>query len=106
VADAQHRAALAADGGSGGGTEKLRQAIADADRKINGYRATLDAGADPALIAGWIAETTATKKAAQARLGLTEAPPQRMTADQLDAIVEAFNDPSRPAPRRRPARPG
>jgi site-specific DNA recombinase len=28
----------------------------------------------------------------RARLGLTEAPPQRMTADQLDAIAEAFND--------------
>lgn len=91
VAEAQHRAALAAYGDSGE-TEKLRQAIADADRKIIGYRATLDAGGDPALIAGWIAETTAIKKTAQARLGFTEAPPQRMTRDQLDAIAKAFND--------------
>jgi hypothetical protein len=91
VANAQHRAALAAYGDAGE-IEKLRQTIADADRKTNGYRAALDAGGDPALIAGWIAETTAIKKAAQARLGLTEAPPQRMTADQLDAIAEAFND--------------
>jgi hypothetical protein len=60
-----------------------------ADRR---YRDTLDAGGDPALIAGWITETTAIKKTAQARLGLTEAPPQRMTGDQLDAIADAFND--------------
>lgn len=91
VAEAQHRAALTAYG-DGGEIEKLRQTITDADRKINGYRATLDAGGDPALIAGWIAETTSIKKAAQARLGLTEAPPQRMTGDQLDAIAEAFRD--------------
>jgi hypothetical protein len=51
VAEAQHRAALAAYGDTAE-IEKLRQAITDADRKINGYRATLDAGGDPALIAG------------------------------------------------------
>ena len=78
--------------GDAGEIEKLRQTITEADRKINGYRATLDAGGDPTLIAGWIAETNAIKKTAQARLGLTEAPPQRLSADQLDAIAEAFND--------------
>lgn len=93
VADAQHRAALAAHDNTGE-IDKLRQTIADADAdaKIGRYRATLDAGGDPALIAGWIGETTTIKKAAQARLGLTEAPPQRMTGDQLDSIAEAFND--------------
>lgn len=29
---------------------------------------------------------------AELRHGLTEAPPQRMPSDQLDAIAEAFND--------------
>ncbi|GAA0577187.1 recombinase family protein [Paractinoplanes ferrugineus] len=91
VAEAQHRAALAAYGDAGE-IEKLRRTITEADRKINGYRATLDAGGDPALIAGWIAETTAIKRTAQARLGLTEAPPQRMPTEQLDAIAEAFKD--------------
>ena len=89
VADAQYRAALAAHDPAGEITT-LRRTIADADDKINRYRATLDAGGDPALIAGWITETTAIKKAAQARLGLTDAPPQRMTDDQLDAIAGAF----------------
>jgi hypothetical protein len=89
VADAHHRAALAAHDTTGE-IDRLRRAIAEADEKINRYRATLDAGGDPALLAEWITETTAVRKAAQARLGLTEAPPQRMTDDQLDAIADAF----------------
>jgi site-specific DNA recombinase len=91
VADAQYRAAVAAYD-TAGEIEKLRQAIADADAKIDRYRATLDAGGDPALIAGWITEATALKKAAQVRLGATEVPPQRMTDEQLDTIADAFND--------------
>ena len=50
----------------------------------------LDAGGDPTLVAGWIGETVAIRKAAQARLGLTEAPPERMSEEQLAAIVDAF----------------
>ncbi|WP_433797623.1 hypothetical protein [Actinoplanes sp. CA-252034] len=91
VAEAQYRAALAAHD-TAGEIDRLRQDIADADSKISRYRATLDAGGDPELIADWIRETTAIKKAAQSRLGLTEAPPQRMTAHQIDTIAEAFND--------------
>ncbi|MFC7535531.1 recombinase family protein [Actinoplanes sp. GCM10030250] len=91
VADAQHRAALAATSGADDTTE-IRQAITDADAKIDRYRAALDAGGDPTLIAGWITETTAIKRAAQARLGVTDAAPQRMTEDQLDAIAAAFKD--------------
>ncbi|MEV7624081.1 recombinase family protein [Actinoplanes sp. NPDC089786] len=91
VADAEYRAALAAHDATGE-IEKLRQTIADTEVKIDRYRATLDAGGDPALIASWISEATAIKKTAQARLGLTEAQPQRMTGDQLDSIAEAFKD--------------
>ncbi|MEV6492244.1 hypothetical protein AB0M20_27020 [Actinoplanes sp. NPDC051633] len=61
VADAEYRAALTAHDATGE-IENLRQAIADADAKIDRYRATLDAGGDPALIAGWISEATAIKK--------------------------------------------
>jgi site-specific DNA recombinase len=91
VAEAQYRAALAAHD-TAGEIQQLRQAISDADAKISRYRATLDTGGDPALIADWISETTTIKKAAQARLGLTGAPPQRMSAGQIDAIAEAFDD--------------
>jgi site-specific DNA recombinase len=75
VSDAQSRAALAAHDTTGE-INKLRQTITDADNKIDKYRATLDAGGNPALIAGWIAETTAIEKTAQARLGPTDVPSQ------------------------------
>ena len=74
VAEAQYRAAVAAHD-TAGEADRLRRVIVDADPKISRYRATLDAGGDPTLIADWITETTTIKKAAQARLGLTEAPP-------------------------------
>ncbi|WP_239093101.1 hypothetical protein [Paractinoplanes abujensis] len=41
-------------------------------------------------MAGWISETTAIKKAAQTRLGFTEAPPERMSEERIAAIVEAL----------------
>lgn len=69
---------------------KLRETINECDAKIARYRATLDAGGDPTLVAGWISETTAIKKAAQARLGFTEAPPERMREERIAAIVEAL----------------
>ena len=89
IAEASHRAALA-EHQQKDEAPKLRETIADCDTKIDRYRAALDAGGDPALVAGWITETTAIKRAALARLGLTDAPPQRMTEDQIAAIVDAF----------------
>ena len=68
----------------------MRETINECDAKIARYRATLDAGGDPTLVAGWISETTAIKKAAQARLGFTEAPPERMSEERIAAIVEAL----------------
>jgi hypothetical protein len=89
IADASHRAALA-EHQHHDDAPRLRKAIADSDTKIAQYRATLDAGGDPTLVAGWISETMAVRNAAQARLGLTEAPPERMSEEQLAAIVDAF----------------
>jgi site-specific DNA recombinase len=89
IAEASHRAALA-EHQQHDDAPRLRKTIADSDTKIAQYRATLDAGGDPTLVAGWISETMAVRKAAQARLGLTEAPPKRMSGEQLAAIVDAF----------------
>jgi site-specific DNA recombinase len=89
IAEASHRAALA-EHQQYDEAPKLRDTIADCDAKIARYRATLDAGGDPALVAGWISETTTIKKTAQARLGLTETPPLRMSEEQLAAVVDAF----------------
>jgi len=63
--------------------------IADCDRRLTQYRATLDAGADPATVAGWITETEAEraryKAARQAAAPRQTAKP--MSRDQLTAIV-------------------
>jgi site-specific DNA recombinase len=37
-------------------------AIAECDAKLARYRAALDAGADPAVVAGWIAQTQAERQ--------------------------------------------
>ena len=40
--------------------------LAALDAKLVGYRATLDAGGDPVVVAGWIAEVQAERRALQA----------------------------------------
>jgi hypothetical protein len=91
IADASHRAALAQHQ-QHDGAPKLRETINDCDAKIARYRATLDADGDPTLLASWISETTSIKKAAQARLGLTESPPERMSEERIaEAIPEVPN---------------
>ena len=69
---------------------RWRQTIADCDEKLKRYRAALDAGGDPALIAGWIKETTAIRAATQAMLGAKPVRRQRLTEDQIAKIVEGL----------------
>jgi len=38
---------------------EINAQIAECDRKLTQYRAALDAGGDPAIVAGWITETEA-----------------------------------------------
>jgi site-specific DNA recombinase len=46
----------------------LRTQIADFSKQLASYRATLDAGADPAVVSQWITETQVKKLAAEGRL--------------------------------------
>lgn len=71
--------------------ERARQVIAGADAKLARYRAALESGTDPALIATWTAEVTAAKAAAQARLRILGGR-QRMTEDEVTALVVAAGD--------------
>jgi site-specific DNA recombinase len=89
LADAQHRQATgehAADAAA----DALRQTIAECDNKISRYRTALEAGADAALVAGWIKETIAIKNAAAARLGLVPSKPTRTTEEEIKALVDAL----------------
>jgi site-specific DNA recombinase len=68
--------------------EQARRTITEADSKLTRYRAALEQGIDPSLIATWTAEVTAAKTTAQdalRRLGDVH----RMTHDEISAIVTA-----------------
>ena len=68
--------------------------IAECDRKLAQYRAALGAGANPATVAGWIAETEA-EKAAYAlvmRRSDEPSPRPRMTEQEIRTVVDKLAD--------------
>jgi site-specific DNA recombinase len=86
-------AAAAHEDEPGPEAERLRTAVAEADRQLASYRAALDAGGDPAVVSGWITEAQARKLAARARLqGITWSRPARMTAEEITAMIDAISD--------------
>jgi site-specific DNA recombinase len=64
--------------------------ITELGAKLNRYRQALDAGADPAVVTAWIAETQARRIEVQQQLraitGRT-----RMTKDEIRAVAEAIS---------------
>jgi site-specific DNA recombinase len=70
--------------------------IAECDAKLARYRAALDAGADPAVVAGWIAETQAARRLAeqhhQAALAKVADRVDRLTEEEIVAIVDELGD--------------
>ncbi|MBO3736548.1 hypothetical protein [Actinoplanes flavus] len=89
LADAHYRAELARHQGADQ-SRYLRQTIEGCDNRIKRYRAALDAGGDPTLIASWISETSAERDNATAALRLSEAPPQQINEGQTAAIVDGL----------------
>ena len=82
--------------------EAARTRIAEYDAEIGQYRASLKAGADPAVIGPWIAETQAKKVAAQAEIR-TATGRHQMSQDEIAAIVTALGDLARVVSRADPA---
>jgi site-specific DNA recombinase len=70
--------------------------IADYDAQLSRYRASIDAGGDPAAIGPWIAETQAKKVAAQAEIR-TATGRRQMSRDEIEAVVTALGDLARVA---------
>jgi hypothetical protein len=69
--------------------------VSECDAKLARYRAALDAGGDPTVIAAWIAETQAQRRRATAqRQQEAAAAPhvQPLTADQIAAIFDELGD--------------
>ncbi|RSN03136.1 recombinase family protein [Nonomuraea sp. WAC 01424] len=74
-----------------GAAESLKLKIAECDRKLAQHRAALEAGADPALIAQWMAETQTQRVAAQAQLRQSSGR-RRMTREEIHAVMIALGD--------------
>ena len=71
--------------------------LAECDAKLARYRAALDAGADPAIVAGWIAETQTERQQAQQQQAQQAPPPapgkiNPPTEEQITAIIEELGD--------------
>ena len=85
LADAQHPGMIRDPGNH----EETARKIAQCDAKLTQYRAALDAGASPATVATWIAETEA-EKATYALAA--RKPTTRLTEAEIKAIVDKFDD--------------
>jgi hypothetical protein len=64
-------AAQAPDDAAAARTEAARRKIVDCDSRLDKYRAALEAGADPVVVGGWIAEVQAERLQAEREIGET-----------------------------------
>jgi hypothetical protein len=63
----------------------------DSNKKLDGYRKILDAGANPALVAGWIAEVQGERLRADREIGLAQ-PSGDLAAPQVHEMVSRLTD--------------
>jgi len=73
------------------GYGEIAAKLAQCDRKLTQYRAALDAGGDPAVVARWIAETQAERAKYQA-LKRPASPRPSMSREEITTIVNTFAD--------------
>ena len=71
--------------------EQARRDIAACDAKLRQRRAAPEAGADPMLVTGWIAEVQAQRQAAEARLQ-HQPGTRRLSRDELTQLVSSLRD--------------
>ena len=68
-----------------------RRKIADCVQRLARYRQILDAGADPSVVAGWMAEVQGTRLAAERELA-ESVPAKTLTEEQVRALVLSLRD--------------
>jgi hypothetical protein len=72
---------------------RARHQLADCGTKLARHRAALEAGADPAIVTGWIAEVEAERRRLLAVLNQPISPPApRMSRDQISELVGNLGD--------------
>lgn len=73
--------------------EAAHAVITDCNTKLATHRAALEAGADPALITQWMAETQNRRARAEAELRTaTQGPVARMSRDEIVRLVRSIRD--------------
>ncbi|MFU9035095.1 MULTISPECIES: zinc ribbon domain-containing protein [Streptomyces] len=73
--------------------EAARRVVADSKQRITPYRAALDAGADPTLVAGWITEAQTEQTAARQQLATASRTKQEiLTADQIHHMIKTLGN--------------
>jgi site-specific DNA recombinase len=73
--------------------QQAKAMLAACDKKLAGYRAALDAGADPAVVTTWITETQKERETAARLLRAPQPEPrQRLTRDQINALVREVGE--------------
>ena len=71
--------------------ESAKQAVRHCDDRLAKYRAALDAGVDPIVVGQWITEVQGQRLRAELALQQTK-PGDRMTKDQIKAVVAQLGD--------------
>jgi site-specific DNA recombinase len=74
-----------------GRAEAARHVLADCDARLARYREALEAGTDPAVVAGWIAEVRAERRAAEEQLRRRR-PATALTEDEIRVLVDSLSD--------------
>jgi site-specific DNA recombinase len=69
---------------------EAKRIITECDQRLARYRAALEAGTDPALIARWTTEVNATRAAAQTQLRNATSRTRRMTEEEISSMVAAL----------------
>ncbi|MEU8786198.1 hypothetical protein [Streptomyces sp. NPDC048637] len=71
--------------------EAARRIVTETDRRIDRYRAALDAGADPAVVAGWITAAQNEQTAARQQLAAaSDAQRDILTEEQVHHMIKAL----------------
>lgn len=74
------------------GDEETKRKIEECDAKLAQYRAALDAGANSATVAAWIAETEAERMTYALAMRQSEPRRRHMTEAEIKAIVDKLAD--------------
>ena len=72
--------------------EGARRKLVDCDHRLDRYRAALEAGADPAVVAGWMAEVNAERLVADRELATVQAGTLQVTEVELRELIAGVAD--------------